>query len=147
MKTTITSIFLLFLFTVKGQNCDVFVMPTQNTLVVSYNNSTPIGFYFGGFYNFNAFVPRYPQTSFVSRINRVGINLIDSKSTFSIMGGAFIETLPDTVIIKPDFWFKIYPLRTILNKPKGMDLVFAFNYNGKTNYGVGLSIGIRGIYR
>lgn len=147
MKTTITSIFLLFLFTVKGQNCDVFIMPTENTLVVSYNNYTPLGFYFGGFYNFNALGPRYPQTQFVSRINRVGINLIDSKSTVSIMGGAFIEHTIDTVRLKPDFWFKIYPLRTILNTPKGADLVLCLNYNGKISYGVGLSIGVRGIYR
>ena len=42
---------------------------------------------------------------------------------------------------------KIYPLRTLLKTSKGPDFVIALNYSEKFYFGIGLSIGVRGIYR
>ncbi len=63
------------------------------------------------------------------------------------MGGTRIENFVDSISFKPDLWLKIYPLRTLLKTSKGPDFVIALNYSEKFYFGIGLSIGVRGIYR
>jgi hypothetical protein len=145
MKTTITSIFILLSFLGRSQNTDVMYVPDQKTLVASYNGISPIGFYAGGYF-VTSFPQPYIYTTPLSIINRLGLNVIDQKSTISVMGGAFIETFPDSLGLKPDIWLKIYPLRMI-TRAKGFDFVFGVNYMDGFRYGVGISIGVRGIYR
>lgn len=145
MKTTLTSIFILICFFGKSQNSDVMYVPDQKTLVVSYNNLSPIGFYAGGYFR-TSFPYPYIYTTPLSIINRVGLNIINERSTFSVMGGAFLESFQDSLGLKPDIWVKIYPLRMI-TKAKGFDFVFGVNYMDGFRYGVGISIGTRGIYR
>lgn len=146
MKTTIISIFLFLSFYCSAQINDIMYIPDQKSLVVSYNNHSPIGFYGGG-YLMTSFPYPYIYTTPISVINRLGINLINPKSTLSIMGGFFIENFQDSLSVKPDLWLKVYPFRTILNVSKGPDFVVGLNYMNGFRYAVGLSIAIRGIYR
>jgi hypothetical protein len=145
MKTIITTIFILICFVGRSQNTDVMYVPDQKTLVASYNNYSPIGFYAGGYFR-TSFPQPYIYTTPLSIINRVGLNVINERSTISIMGGAFIESFTDSLGLKPDIWLKVYPLRMI-TKAQGFDFVFGVNYMDGFRYGVGISIGVRGIYR
>jgi hypothetical protein len=146
MKTTLTILFLSISLFSNGQNTDVLYVPKQNTLVASYNGPGLVGFYIGGYFK-SSFPQPYIYTTPLSFLNRVGLNLIDNKNRVSFMGGTRIENFVDSVSFKPDLWLKIYPLRTLLKTSKGPDFVIALNYSEKFYFGIGLSIGVRGIYR
>jgi hypothetical protein len=144
MKTIITSIFLFICILVKGQTSDVMYVPDQKTLVVTYNNnSNGIGFYAGG-YLVSTFPAPFIYTTPMSRFNRVGLSVTNNK--VALMGGIFAESYYDSVSVKPDIWFKIFPLRIITKTNDGPDLTLGLNYMNGFRYGVGLSIPFRGIY-
>jgi hypothetical protein len=146
MKTIFTLFFLLTSFKSISQINDILYIPSQKSLVVSYNNHSPLGFYAGG-YLLTSFPQPYIYTTPISIINRLGVNIINQKSTLSVMGGFFLENFQDSLAIKPDVWIKIYPFRTILNVSKGPDLAIGLNYMNGFRYAIGVSIAIRGIYR
>lgn len=141
MKTTIISIFLILSFSVKGQTSDLIYVPDQKSLVVTYNpNYTPVGFYVGGYFT-TSFPQPYIYTTPLSIMNRIGLSFSNGK--FSLMGGGYIKSYIDSISIKPDFWFKIYPFRIITNTTKTFDVTIGINYMDGLRYGVGLSIPFR----
>jgi hypothetical protein len=147
MKTTLTTIFLFISILVKSQNTDVLWVPDQNTLVASYNNYSPIGYYLGGYYR-TAITDQFIYSTPLSIINRVGLTYINKKNTYSVMVGTYVKTKTyEKYDFIPDVWFKVYPLRALLKTPRGPDFAIGINYSDDIHLGVGLSIGIRGIYR
>ena len=144
MKTILTTIFLSISFFVKSQTTDVMYVPDQKTLVASYNNyHNGIGMYVGG-YLVTTFPTPYIYTTFMSRFNRIGLSFSNNK--VAVMGGIFAESYYDSVSVKPDLWFKVFPFRIITNTDKGPDLVIGLNYMNGFRYGVGISIPFRAIY-
>lgn len=146
MKTIITSIFLFLCLSSKSQTSDVLYIPSQNSLLVSYNNNfSPLGFYVGGYYK-TSFPFPYVYTTPVSFINRIGLNVNVYKNSVAIMGGGYVQSFRDSLDFKPDIWLKINPLRFLLKTNRGFDFSVGVNYMEEFRLGVGLSIPI-GIYR
>lgn len=140
MKTTLISFFILISFIVKGQvSCDAIYIPSEKTLVASYNNYTPIGFYFGGYITKN-FPPPYYYSRPISSFNRVGLSFINKKRSWSIMGGTFFYIENDEVFFKPDVWVKFYPLRSLLKVDRGFDFVLCINYKETLKPAIGISL-------
>lgn len=140
MKTIFLTLILLFSLSVKSQITDIIYIPQEKSFVTSLKyNYTPIGLYAGGYIT-KEFPSPYYYTVPLSIFNRFGINLQGSKNRWAIMIGGKINNYSDKVIVRPDYWFKFYPLKTILNNPNGLDFVFAMNYDDNFSYGVGLSI-------
>ena len=140
MKTTFISFLLLISFGVKSQITDIIYIPEEKSFVTSLKyNFSPIGLYAGGYVTKN-FPSPYSYTVPMSIFNRVGINLQGSKNRWAIMIGAKFENYEDKIDVRPDYWFKFYPLKTLLNTPNGLDFVFALNYDVDISYGLGLSI-------
>ena len=141
MKTITSLLFLLIPFMGFSQDADIMYVPDQNTIVVTYNNnSTPIGYYVGGYIKTTLPQP-YIYTTPVSILNRVGINLTNHK--VSLMGGVFIESFIGETKFKPDVWLKVYPLRVLTNTEKGFDFTIGLNYMEGLRYGVGVVIPFR----
>jgi hypothetical protein len=127
-----------------SQTTDLLYIPKQKSLLLTYKNWSPLGFYVGGYFVTN-FPQPYIYTTPISIINRAGINLnYDNK--ISVMGGFFIQSYSDSLTLKPDLWIKINPLRTILKTDRGFDFSIGINYMEEFRYAIGLSIPIRGIY-
>lgn len=144
MKTTITTLFILFCSVLRGQTTDVMYVHDQNTLVATYNDRhSSIGFYVGGYYR-TSFPYPYVYTTPASFLNRVGISVTNHK--ISVMGGAFLENYIDRIELKPDVWVKIYPLRIITNTKEGFDFAVGVNYMEGFRLGVGIAIPFGGIY-
>lgn len=144
MKTTITSLLLLFVFNLNAQTADVMYVPNQNSLVATYNNNfSPFGYYVGGYFR-TSFPQPYIYTTPASFINRIGVSVTNHK--FSIMGGAFIENFVDKIEAQPDIWVKVYPLRIITNTKRGADFTVGLNYMKGFRLGVGIAIPFGGIY-
>lgn len=140
MKTIFVTLILLFSLSVKSQITDIIYIPQEKSFVTSLKyNYTPIGLYAGGYIT-KQFPSPYYYTVPLSIFNRFGVNLQGSQNRWSIMVGTKINNYSDKVIVRPDYWFKFYPLKTILNNPNGLDFVFAMNYDDNFSYGVGLSI-------
>lgn len=143
MKTILTTIFLLTCALSRSQSSDIMYVPSQKSLVVSYQNHNRIGFYIGGYLRTTLPYP-YIYTTPISIINRVGVNLGTGKYNFMV--GGFIENYVDSLKIKPDLWLKVYPLRLATKTNEGFDLIFALNYMNEFRYGVGITIPFGGIY-
>ena len=146
MKTIITSIFLLFCFSLKSQTSDILYIPSQKSLLVTYNNyHSPLGFYAGGYYR-TTFPQPYIYTTPVSFINRIGINVNVYKNSIGVMGGTYVQTFRDSLSFKPDIWIKVNPLRFLLKTNRGFDFSIGLNYMEEFRMGIGLSIPFGGIY-
>lgn len=146
MKTIITTIFLFLCLGSKSQTSDVLYIPSQNSLLVSYNNNfSPLGFYVGGYYK-TSFPYPYVYTTPVSFINRMGLNVNVYNNSIALMGGAYVQSLRDRLDFKPDIWIKVNPLRFLLKTNRGFDFSVGVNYMEEFRLGVGLSIPF-GIYR
>jgi hypothetical protein len=146
MKTIITTIFLFICLGSKSQTSDVLYIPSQNSLLVSYNNNfSPLGFYVGGYYK-TSFPYPYVYTTPVSFINRMGLNVNVYKNSIALMGGAYVQSFRDRLDFKPDIWIKVNPLRFLLKTNRGFDFSIGVNYMEEFRLGVGLSIPF-GIYR
>ena len=146
MKTIITTIFLFLCLGSKSQTSDVLYIPSQNSLLVSYNNNfSPLGFYVGGYYK-TSFPYPYVYTTPVSFINRLGLNVNVYNNSIALMGGAYVQSLRDRLDFKPDIWIKVNPLRFLLKTNRGFDFSVGVNYMEEFRLGVGLSIPF-GIYR
>jgi hypothetical protein len=144
MKTITISIFFLFVITtLKSQTTDVMYVPSQKSLVATYNNNySPIGFYVGGYFTTSLPQP-YIYTTPMSIINRVGISF--SNGQVGVMVGAYVKSYVDSLSLSSDIWFKIYPLRLLTKTKRGFDFTLGVNCGDKLRYGVGLSIPF-GIY-
>jgi hypothetical protein len=138
MKTILTTILLFLSLTVKAQQCDVLYVPSQKSLVASYNYKQ-IGLYCGGYY-VTTFPHPYIYTTPLTIINRVGLTYVNKNNTFSIMGGAYLKAYFDGPELSPDIWVKIYPLRILLDVKEGLDLTLGVNYMNGTKIGLGLAI-------
>jgi len=146
MKTIIISLFLILSVSAKSQTTDVMWVPDQNTLVASYTNYSQIGWYIGGYYT-TSFPAPFVYTTPASIFNRVGLSFTNRKSTYSLMGGVFAESISQNKVnYTPDVWFKVYPLRALLKTSRGPDFALGINYTDELRVGVGLSIPL-GIYR
>lgn len=143
MKTVLTILFLCTSLITNAQSSDLIFVPSQNTLVVSYQNYNRVGIYLGGYIR-TSFPYPYIYTTPVSFINRIGVNFGSGKMNFMV--GGFVENFRDSLKIKPDLWFKLYPLRIITKTNDGFDLVLALNYMNRFRYGVGITIPFGGIY-
>ena len=147
MKTTLIFILLFFVTSTYSQTNDVLYVPSQKTLVFTYNsNFQPLGFYVGGYYK-TTFPYPYVYTTPVSFINRLGVNVNVYGNSVSLMGGVFVENFRDSLNFKPDIWIRINPLRTLLKTKQGFDFSIGINYMDEFRYAVGLSIPFGGIYR
>lgn len=141
MKTIISLLFLLISVMGFSQDADIMYVPDQRTVVVTLNNnSTPIGYYVGGYVTTTLPQP-YIYTTPVSFLNRLGVNLTNHK--FSLMGGIFMENYVGETKFKPDVWVKVYPLRVLTNTEKGFDFTFGLNYMEGLRYGIGVVIPFR----
>jgi hypothetical protein len=141
MKTITLLLFLLIPFIGVSQDADIMYVPDQKTMVVTYNNnSTPIGYYVGGYITTTLPQP-YIYTTPVSFLNRLGINITNHK--VSLMGGIFIENYVGETKFKPDVWVKVYPLRVLTNTEKGFDFTAGLNYMEGLRYGIGVVIPFR----
>ena len=145
MKTILTTILLLLSLTVKGQQCDVLYVPSQKSLVASYNYKQ-IGLYCGGYY-VTTFPHPYIYTTPLTIINRVGLTYVNKNNTFSIMGGAYLKSYFDSPELSPDIWVKIYPIRMITREKTNMDFAVGINYMDGFRFGIGLSIPYGSIYK
>jgi hypothetical protein len=145
MKTTIISIFLLFVgVSLKGQTTDIMYVPTQKSLVATYNsNYTPIGFYVGGYFT-STFPQPFIYTTPLSILNRVGLSF--SNGQVGLMTGMYVKSYVDSLSINPDFWLKVHPLRIMTKTKTGFDFTVGLNYSEEFRIGFGLSIPF-GIYR
>ena len=142
MKTISTVIFLVISFFVSAQTTDILYIPSQKSLVLTYNsNYSPLGFYTGGYFR-TSFPSPYTYTTPMSIFNRVGITY-NFQNKYSIMGGGFFETYSDKLSIQPDIWVKVNPLRILLKTEKGFDFSLGLNYMKGFRYGVGVSIPFR----
>lgn len=143
MKTILTTTFLIIFLKSFGQTSDAMWVPDQKTVVVTYNSDiNGFGFYMGG-YLLTSFPTPYIYTTPASRFNRLGLSVTNHQ--VSLMAG-FIESFRDSISVKPDIWFKIYPLRILTKTRQGLDFTLGINYMDGFRYGVGLSIPFRGIY-
>ena len=88
----------------------------------------------------------YIYTTPISIMNRVGLTYVNKNNTYSIMGGAFLQSYYDHVDMIPDVWVKIYPIRMITKDKKSIDFSLGVNYSNGFRYGVGLSIPYWSIY-
>ena len=145
MKTIIISLFLLSMgLSVKSQTTDLMYVPDQKSLVATYNsNYSPMGFYVGGYYT-SYFPQPYIYTTPISIINRIGISF--SNGQVGLMVGVQVKSYVDSLVLGPDIWFKVYPLRLLTKTKRGPDFTVAINCGDKVRYGIGLSIPL-GIYR
>ena len=145
MKSFLTTILLLLSVMAKAQQTDILYLPTQKSLVASYNYKQ-IGLYVGGYY-----VTTYPQpyiyTTPLSIMNRVGLTYVNKNNTFSIMGGAYLKTYFDHVDMTPDVWVKIYPIRMLTGDKSSIDFAVGVNYMEGFSLGIGLSIPYGSIYK
>ena len=138
MKKTLITILLLFSVIVKAQQVDVLYIPNQKSLVGSYNYKQ-IGLYVGGYY-VTTFPQPYIYTTPLSIINRVGLTYVNKENTFSVMGGAYLESYFDHVDMTPDIWVKFYPIRMCTKDKTDYDFALGLNYMNGFRIGVGLSI-------
>jgi len=145
MKTLLTTILLLLSLTVKAQQVDALYIPSQKSLVASYNYKQ-IGCYIGGYY-VTTFPHPYIYTTPLTIVNRVGLTYVNKNNTFSIMGGAYIKSYFDEVELTPDIWVKVYPIRMITKDKTSLDFALGINYMDGFRFGVGVSIPYGSIYR
>jgi hypothetical protein len=145
MKTLLTTILLFLSVIVKAQQSDILYVPSQKSLVASYNYKQ-IGCYVGGYY-VTTFPQPYIYTTPLSIVNRVGLTYVNKKNTFSIMGGAYLKTYFDRVDMTPDVWVKIYPLRMLTGDKSNLDFAVGVNYMNGFRVGIGLSIPYWSIYK
>jgi hypothetical protein len=145
MKTLLTTILLLLSLTVKAQQVDALYIPSQKSLVASYNYKQ-IGCYIGGYY-VTTFPHPYIYTTPLTIVNRAGLTYVNKNNTFSIMGGAYIKSYFDEVELTPDIWVKIYPIRMITKDKTSLDFALGINYMDGFRFGVGVSIPYGSIYR
>jgi len=145
MKTLLTTILLLFSLTVKAQQVDALYIPSQKSLVASYNYKQ-IGCYIGGYY-VTTFPHPYIYTTPLTIVNRAGLTYVNKNNTFSIMGGAYIKSYFDEVELTPDIWVKVYPIRMITKDKTSLDFALGVNYMDGFRFGVGVSIPYGSIYR
>jgi hypothetical protein len=137
MKKLTIIVFLLLTLSAKAQQTDILYVPDQNSLVGSYNFKQ-IGLYVGGYYMTTLPQP-YIYTTPISIMNRIGLTYVNKDNTYSIMGGAFLESYYDYVDMTPDLWLKIYPIRMITKDKKSLDFSLGINYSNGFRCGVGLS--------
>ncbi len=145
MKTLLTTILLLLSLTVKAQQVDALYIPSQKSLVASYNYKQ-IGCYIGGYY-VTTFPHPYIYTTPLTIVNRAGLTYVNKNNTFSIMGGAYIKSYFDEVKLTPDIWVKVYPIRMITKDKTSLDFALGVNYMDGFRFGVGVSIPYGSIYR
>ena len=145
MKTLLTTILLLLSVTVKAQQSDILYVPSQKSLVASYNYKQ-IGCYIGGYY-VTTFPHPYIYTTPLTIVNRAGLTYVNKNNTFSIMGGAYIKSYFDEVELTPDIWVKVYPIRMITKDKTSLDFALGINYMDGFRFGVGVSIPYGSIYR
>jgi len=145
MKTLLTTILLLLSPTVKAQQVDALYIPSQKSLVASYNYKQ-IGCYIGGYY-VTTFPHPYIYTTPLTIVNRAGLTYVNKNNTFSIMGGAYIKSYFDEVELTPDIWVKVYPIRMITKDKTSLDFALGVNYMDGFRFGVGVSIPYGSIYR
>ena len=145
MKTLLTTILLLLSLTVKAQQVDALYIPSQKSLVASYNYKQ-IGLYVGGYY-VTTFPHPYIYTTPLTIVNRAGLTYVNKNNTFSIMGGAYIKSYFDEVELTPDIWVKVYPIRMITKDKTSLDFALGINYMDGFRFGVGVSIPYGSIYR
>jgi len=145
MKTLLTTILLLLSLTVKAQQVDALYIPSQKSLVASYNYKQ-IGCYIGGYY-VTTFPHPYIYTTPLTIVNRAGLTYVNKNNTFSIMGGAFIKAYFDNVELTPDIWVKVYPIRMITKDKTSLDFALGINYMDGFRFGVGVSIPYGSIYK
>ena len=145
MKTLLTTILLLLSLTVKAQQVDALYIPSQKSLVASYNYKQ-IGCYVGGYY-VTTFPHPYIYTTPLTIVNRAGLTYVNKNNTFSIMGGAYIKSYFDEVELTPDIWVKVYPIRMITKDKTSLDFALGVNYMDGFRFGVGVSIPYGSIYR
>jgi hypothetical protein len=138
MKRLTIIVFLLLTLSVKAQQCDILYVPSQHSLVGSYNFKQ-VGLYVGGYYVTTLPQP-YIYTTPISIMNRIGLTYVNKDNTYSIMCGAFLQSYFDHVDMTPDVWVKIYPIRMITKDKKSLDFSLGVNYSNGFRYGVGLSI-------
>ena len=138
MKKLTIITFLLFTLSAKAQQTDILDIPDQHSLVGSYN-FRQVGVYVGGYY-ISTLPQPYIYTTPMSIMNRVGLTYVNKDNTYSIMGGAFLQSYYDQVDMIPDVWVKIYPIRMITKDKKSIDFSLGINYSNGFRYGVGLSI-------
>lgn len=146
MKTTLLIIFSCFTLKTYSQITDLIYLPQEKSVIGTLKYTfSPIGFYAGGYVT--KYFPRpFTYTTPLSLVNRAGLNLVGNKNKWGVMVGGKINTYDDKVVVKPEYWFKVYPLRILTNTPNGFDFVFILNYEEKMNYGVGISFPFSGIY-
>ena len=145
MKTLLTTILLLLSVIVKAQQSDILYIPSQKSLVASYNYKQ-IGCYIGGYY-VTTFPHPYIYTTPLTIVNRAGLTYVNKNNTFSIMGGAYIKSYFDEVELTPDIWVKVYPIRMITKDKTSLDFALGVNYMDGFRFGVGVSIPYGSIYR
>ena len=78
------------------------------------------------------------------RNNTIGISF--SNGQVGLMVGVQVKSYVDSLVLGPDIWFKVYPLRLLTKTKRGPDFTVAINCGDKVRYGIGLSIPL-GIYR
>jgi hypothetical protein len=145
MKTLLTTILLLLSLTVKAQQVDALYIPSQKSLVASYNYKQ-IGCYIGGYY-VTTFPHPYIYTTPLTIVNRAGLTYVNKNNTFSIMGGAYIKSYFDEVELTPDIWVKVYPIRMITKDKTSLDFALGINYMDGFRFGIGVSIPYGSIYK
>ena len=138
MKNLFITILLLFSVIAKAQQTDILYIPSQESLVWSYNYKQ-VGVYIGGYY-VTSFPQPYIYTTPLSIINRVGLTYLNKKNTFSVMGGAYLESYFYHVDMTPDIWVKFYPIRMCTKDKTDYDFALGLNYMNGFRIGVGLSI-------
>ena len=145
MKTIFLFIFLFVSTLCYSQSSDIIYIPSEKTIVASFNfNYNKFGVYAGGYLT-STFPAPYIYTTPMSQINRLGLSFGNGKINF--MGGGYIESfIGDSIKLQPDIWVKIYPLRIVTNTSEGFDFIFALNYMKEFRYGFGITIPFRGIY-
>ena len=134
MKKLTIITFLLFTLSSKAQQTDILYIPDQHSLVGSYN-FRQVGVYVGGYY-ISTLPQPYIYTTPMSIMNRVGLTYVNKDNTYSIMGGAFLQSYYDQVDMIPDVWVKIYPIRMITKDKKSVDFSLGVNYSNGFRYGI-----------
>ena len=145
MKTLLTTILLFLSVIVKAQQVDALYIPSQKSLVASYNYKQ-IGLYVGGYY-VTTFPHPYIYTTPLTIVNRAGLTYVNKNNTFSIMGGAYIKSYFDEVELTPDIWVKVYPIRMITKDKTSLDFALGINYMDGFRFGIGVSIPYGSIYK
>ncbi len=145
MKTLLTTILLFLSVIVKAQQVDALYIPSQKSLVASYNYKQ-IGCYVGGYY-VTTFPHPYIYTTPLTIVNRAGLTYVNKNNTFSIMGGAYIKSYFDEIELTPDIWVKVYPIRMITKDKTSLDFALGINYMDGFRFGIGVSIPYGSIYK